>query len=269
MYLVYTETHAPYSPPLGFIGRYHDGVLARVAHPLFTLWAGSLKRVARAGNERAWQWARALYDARIAYADYRLGELVGFMADRGILDETIVIITADHGDFLGERGLGGHTFGMGEATLHVPLVLRFPSGVPAGTVAAQVVELRDIPYTVMKMLGAQLRTTSVYSARNLLAPSPVDRTFAYSRRTQMDERGKAKFRRKKWTSHFLRYDRDVQILRTAQWQFRLYGNGERALYDTEIDPAEHNDMSSHRPEITDELHAKLEDFLAQASTADD
>ena len=269
IYLAYTETHTPYSPPLGFMGRYHDGVLARVAHPLFTLWAGSLKRVAWAGNERAWRWARASYDAEIAYTDYRLGELVGFMADRGILDETIVIITADHGDFLGERGLGGHTFGMGEALLHVPLVLRFPSGVPAGTVAAQVVELRDIPYTVMKMLGAQLRTTSVYSARNLLAPSPVDRTFAYSRRTQMSKRGKAEFRRKKLTSHFLRYDRDVQILRTAQWQFRLYGNRERALYDIETDPAEHNDMSSRRPEITDELHGKLEDFLAQASTAND
>ena len=76
IYLAYTETHTPYSPPLGFIGRYHDGVLARVAHPLFTLWAGSLKRVAWAGNERAWRWARALYDAEIAYTDYRLGELV-------------------------------------------------------------------------------------------------------------------------------------------------------------------------------------------------
>jgi len=268
IYLVYTETHTPYSPPLGFIGRYHDGMLARVAHPLFTLWAGSLKRVAWADSERAWRWTHALYDAEIAYVDYRLGELVGFMAARGILDDTIVIITSDHGDFLGEQGLGGHTFGIGEALLHVPLVLRFPSGVPAGTIAAQVVELRDIPYTVMKMLGAQLCTTSAYSARNLLAPSPVDRTFAYSRRTQMSKQGKVKFRRKKLTSHFLRYDRDVQILRTAQWQFRFYGNGERALYDIERDPAEENEVSAHNPGIMDEFHGKLEDFLAQASIAD-
>ncbi len=262
MCLVSTETHTPYSPPLGFIGRYHNGMLARVAHPLFTLWAGSLKRLAWVGSERAWHWARALYDAEIAYADYRLGELVGFMANRGILDETIVIITADHGDFLGEQGLGGHAFGIGEALLHVPLVLRFPSGVPPGTVAAQVVELRDIPYTVMKMLGAQLHTTSVYSARNLLAPSPADRAFAYTRRTQMDERGKVQFRKRKWARRFLRHDRDVHILRTAQWQFRLYDNGARALYDVEGDPAEENEVSAQHPDILDELHGKLEDFLA-------
>jgi len=83
----------------------------------------------------------------------------------------------------------------------------------------------------------------------------------------MDERGKVEFRKKKWTRRFLMHDRDVQILRTAQWQFRLYGNGERALYDIERDAAEHNDISSHRPEITDELHAQLEDFLAQVSAA--
>ena len=106
-------------------------------------------------------------------------------------------------------------------------------------------------------------------ARYLLAPSPADRAFAYTRRTQMDERGKVQFRKRKWTRRFLRHDRDVQILRTAQWQFRLYGNGERALYDVEGDPAEHNDMSSHRPEITDELHAQLEAFLAQASATND
>ena len=191
------------------------------------------------------------------------------MADRGILDETIVIITADHGDFLGEQGLGGHAFGIGEALLHVPLVLRFPSGVPPGTVAAQVVELQDIPYTVMKMLGAQLRTTSVHSARNLLAPSPADRAFAYTRRTQMNERGKVQFRKRKWTRRFLRHDRDVQILRTAQWQFRLYGNGERALYDIEKDPAEENEVSAQHPDIADELHAQLEAFLAQASATND
>ena len=96
-------------------------------------------------------------------------------------------------------------------------------------------------------------------------PSATDRPFAYARRIQMSEQSKAEFRKKKWTRRFVEYDRDVQILRTAQWQFRLYGSGQRALYDIEKDPAEQNDLASHRPEIAEELHGKLEDFLAQAS----
>src|SRR5262249_37529820 len=70
------------------------------------------------------------YDAAIAYIDSQIDRLLGELQRRGTLDNTIVVIAADHGELLGEHGMVGHATNLYAPVLHVPLIMRFPSKLP-------------------------------------------------------------------------------------------------------------------------------------------
>jgi arylsulfatase A-like enzyme len=92
------------------------------------------------------------YDGSIASLDAELGHLFDELARRGELDRTIVIVTADHGEEFAEHGLLSHGNGLNFPALHVPLIVRWPSGgVPAGTVVGTPVSLRDVPATILDL----------------------------------------------------------------------------------------------------------------------
>ena len=96
-----------------------------------------------------------MYDGAIAYLDAELDRVLTALQHRGVLDNTLVIVTSDHGEQFGEHGLFVHANSLYRALLHVPLVLRFPAGVPAGRRIAARVTLRDIPATVIDLLGVK------------------------------------------------------------------------------------------------------------------
>jgi arylsulfatase A-like enzyme len=92
------------------------------------------------------------YDGTIAYLDSQLGALFKELDKRAVLDNTLVIITSDHGEMLGEHGLFGHTNSLYLPLLHVPLIISFPPSVPVGISIKEPVTLRDIPATISDLL---------------------------------------------------------------------------------------------------------------------
>ncbi|MCC6927913.1 MAG: sulfatase [Gemmatimonadaceae bacterium] len=93
------------------------------------------------------------YQGAIAWIDREVGRLARELAARGVLDRTVVVITSDHGEQFGEHGLKGHGNSLYLPLLHVPLVIRYPRGVPAETVVDTPVSLRDLPATVLALAG--------------------------------------------------------------------------------------------------------------------
>ena len=85
--------------------------------------------------------------------DAELGRLVGELAQRGALERTILVVTSDHGEFLGERGLGGHGHSLYTLLTHVPLVMRYPGRLPAGARVSRPVPLRDLAVTLTRLAG--------------------------------------------------------------------------------------------------------------------
>ncbi len=92
------------------------------------------------------------YDGEIAYMDAQIGRLLEGLRQRELLDTTLVIATADHGESLGEHGEETHGIFVYQSTLAVPLVLRGP-GLPAGRRVAGEVSLADVTPTVLDLLG--------------------------------------------------------------------------------------------------------------------
>lgn len=110
---------------------------------------------------------RDSYDRCLTYLDDQIGRLFKELTQRGELDDTIVIVTADHGEHLGEQRLYGHGCSLYRPELHVPLLVFAPGAVPAGQVVSSPVSLRDLPATVVDLLG--LAAESPFPGRSLAA----------------------------------------------------------------------------------------------------
>ncbi len=95
-----------------------------------------------------------LYDSSVAFADEQVGRLLDRLVQLGLDDDTVVIITSDHGESLGERGLAGHS-SLQECELLVPLIVATPSRQGAGQRVAQQVRLLDLAPTVLDLLGLE------------------------------------------------------------------------------------------------------------------
>ena len=91
------------------------------------------------------------YDGAIAYIDDEIGGVLDELRRRQQLDRTVVIVTADHGELLGEHKLFGHATNLYRQVLQVPLVIRYPVRVAAGTRFAAPVTLRDLAATVIDL----------------------------------------------------------------------------------------------------------------------
>src|SRR5438309_11036344 len=95
------------------------------------------------------------YDGEIAFADAQVGRLIEFLKDKGLYQNTLIILSGDHGESLGEHGEKTHGFFIYNATLHVPLIIHLPGGMHAKTLA-NLVNLADLMPTVLDALNIQI-----------------------------------------------------------------------------------------------------------------
>src|SRR5262249_29468904 len=137
-FLNYYDAHDPYVPPSGSEGRF--GIRPRTPgqyHFLFDY----MRMDKTSAKRNDLPMARDCYDDCIAFLDEQLGRLLGELQRRGLLDETVVIITSDHGEAFGDHGSFGHSYGATFDEVGVPLVILAP-GAPAGRVVGSPVSLR-------------------------------------------------------------------------------------------------------------------------------
>ncbi len=148
-FLNYYDAHEPLLPPIPFDGRFGP------THP-----SGDFEyETIDIEFQKKHDWSesdsmqyRNAYDSSIAYIDNQLGVLFSSLAEQGVLDNTVVIITSDHGELLGEHGLYGHSTSLYIEALRVPLLIRFPARAPQGVRVQQTISLRDIPPTVLDLV---------------------------------------------------------------------------------------------------------------------
>jgi arylsulfatase A-like enzyme len=111
------------------------------------------------------QMAIDVYDDCIAYLDRRLGILLDELGRRGVLDDTLVIVASDHGEHLSDHLLFFHGCSLYRQLVGVPLVIVDPKGMPGDRVVVDPVSLRDIPATVVDLLG--LARSAPFPGRSL------------------------------------------------------------------------------------------------------
>lgn len=100
--------------------------------------------------------ADLLYDSGIAFADARIGDLLAALETRAARGPTLTMLTSDHGEALGEKGLAFHAY-LYEFNLHIPLIVAFPNRNGAGTTRDEPVGLIDVAPTILAATGTAMQ----------------------------------------------------------------------------------------------------------------
>jgi arylsulfatase A-like enzyme len=231
----YFDPHAPYVPPEGFAGRFEPAPVD-----------GGL--VPPAGRELARDVAR--YDEEIAFADAELGRLLDALERLGLAANTIVAVTADHGEGLMDHGHMEHGVHIYEEQVRVPLVLRWPGRIAPARLPGPV-ELADLRPTLEALLGldpvAGAEGRSLAHALTAGAPLEPERpVHLYRRHFAGEQRGDTFVRGEKFG------------VRVGRWKL-IDGpeEGTRELFDLAADPGERENRAADAPEVAAELAARL------------
>lgn len=158
----YMDVHYPFYPPDEFLTDVTD---RSISNNRAISVNGKMHEEGAEMNEEDAADLRALYRGDVRYLDHHLGDLVDALKQRGLFEETVFIVTSDHGELFGEHGLFGHPPSGYEESFHVPLVL-FGPGVPEGDTVDDVASLLDLPPTVADLF--ELEEASQWEGESLL-----------------------------------------------------------------------------------------------------
>jgi arylsulfatase A-like enzyme len=218
----YFDAHNPYLPPRRIEDRFVDRrPTARMDyHAHHVGWWDK-----RGHSPDEFLSQQQAYDGAIAWLDEELGRLFDGMEGRGLLDNTIVVVTADHGEGFGEHGSLGHRIGQVYMELiRVPLVILSPDS-PAGLRVSDEVSLVDLPATILDLAGVEDHPIPGYSLARAWADP--DSQLRRSPRLFHDDTGPAK-----------------GGTLVEGWHYIRTIDGSEELYDTHKDPVELDDLSS-------------------------
>jgi arylsulfatase A-like enzyme len=176
-------------------------------------------------NDRDIRRIVALYDSNVSYQDQQLGILLDKLAEWGVADETMLIITSDHGDELFEFGRVGHGGPVLESLVYVPLIIHYPPLFPAGRVA-EGVEVVDIVPTVADALGVE--PDENWQGESLVALA------------QGQGRGYPRL------SMASKYE-NGHAARLGRWKVYTGGGARSELYDVVSEPDEKKDRAAEKP----------------------
>ncbi len=250
-YFHFMETHTPYATPAPFDRKFVDpsytGPLPN-DQPLHEPFYPLTKAIAL--PEKEYDNLVAQYDGNIAYVDHRLNELFQALRERDLLDKTLVIITADHGEEFYEHYGWGHGKSLYREVIHVPMIVRYPAQFPQGKVSQANVQHIDLLPTILELTG-------------IPAPKHLEgRSFA-SWAKNPDDPGEPRTLYSE-VIHENSYARSVIDKNLKLIELHVYGKEKQLLYDLTADPKEQNplDLKVHPESVR--LKQLLDSFYKRA-----
>ena len=184
---------------------------------------------------------RAIYDSAVSYHDQQLGRLVAQLKSWGIWDQTMLIVTADHGEELFEDTRCGHGGSLRDTLLRVPLLVHDPARFPGGTIVEEGTEGVDLLPTMLDALGRP--------------PSPGAQGASIVPLAEGIGRG---WPRPSYASMY----EYAHAMRIGRWKLRVGSHGVPLVFDLVADPGEHQDLAARRPIARRMLTDSLGLFLA-------
>lgn len=213
LFLNYFDPHTPYTPPDEF-------------RDLFV-----------SEGEKA--GAVALYDAEIRYMDQQLGRVFDHLEATGKADDTLVVVTADHGELLGEHGRYRHGHTLFEEDIRVPLILKFPRGELLPMRSDAPVQLTDVMPIVLGRLG-------------LPGPEGIGRLATRPQIFAEVYPLKAASNAGQW-----------RVLRVGPFKLHLNSDGRHLLYNLDEDPHEEHNLATEQKVRLRAMASRLKRFQRQ------
>ena len=251
------ETHDPYLPPIAQRRAHLPGDTGIVtATRVGARTKPTQLHIAGTVDPEAQPIVSGLYDASVAYQDVRLGELMTQLRASIDLDNTLLIVTADHGENLGEAGRWGHLQAINDALIHVPLIIRFPSKFPAGTRVTGLCQTTDIPATVFDVLGLECPLPGA-STRSLVPNQFAPAEHAYAQVAPFYGLLDTVDRTLGFRASDSRFRADRRVIRTESLKYVWSSDGNHQLYDLAHDPLETDNQADRLSDAVKTLDDQL------------
>jgi len=256
LFVHYWDTHFPYNCPDSKAGDYvlpergAKEMLERVKH------RGRKKQIKSMGGIEK---ILAMYDGAIAFVDQEIGNLIEALRQWGILENTFVILTADHGESLIEHDIYFDHHGLYQATIQVPLIFKY-AGLPHGKVVTGFVQHTDVVPTILDILeiesGLDCDGNSllplIYENKQLNPAVYAEET--HSEIKQMVATGKYKYIRAPSKQDAV-----------CKYCHMIHG-GIEELYDLEKDPEEVSNVIADHPDEASQLKSLLTEWIRNAES---
>ncbi len=155
LWLHYLEPHADFLPHEPYVKEFlpdYDGPYFTFTNDMVNLYKDKTKLL----SPEELTFVKAAYDSEIRYCDDAVGRIFKMLQDYGFNDDTLIIILADHGEELQDRGKMGHDHTLYNELLRIPLIFHAPGVIKPGKDEANVVESVDIAPTIMEFLGLEI-----------------------------------------------------------------------------------------------------------------
>jgi arylsulfatase A-like enzyme len=224
--LNYFDAHGPYTPPPPYRQKFSVN-----PNPGGLLHDVALRRRPQLTQAQL-QGEIDAYDGAIAYLDRQFQELIGELGRRGVEDNTIVIVTSDHGESFGEHGLFTHRTALYRELVHVPLIVRWPGHVPSDTRVDVPVSITDIPATLRDLLD--IPPTNGIRGQSL-ATAWMRPTTRADRRFLVQELARMPFEEFNWVPAY--YGALTSVI-ASKWHYIEHETLGAELYDLQHDPHE-------------------------------
>ncbi|MEM3956619.1 MAG: sulfatase [Thermoproteota archaeon] len=177
-----------------------------------------------------------LYDGEIRFVDSLIGEVIEALEELDISDKTIVIITSDHGEQLGQHGLYDHR-GLHESVTRIPLIIWGPDVLPHGRVIEGYVQQTDMTPTILSILGADSKNLPKFDGEDLL---PIINGRKITRNEIYIE------------------DHEFRAIIEGKWKYiRNYFERTEELYNLEEDPMEVVNLAAEEKDRVKVMREKL------------
>jgi len=213
LFLNYFDAHSPFDPPADWLRSHTTAMLNDLVQ---------------------------LYDFEIRYMDEHFGRLIAGLRARGLWDDMLVVVTADHGELLGEHGLWGHGRMLSQEELRVPLLIKFPARDGRRGRRGERAQLTDVLPTVLARLGLPI-PGDVQGGVLPTVAHPVVAELQVP--PKLGDRG------------------SFRALFEGSWKYVDTTLGATMLYDVSVDPGEEHDRSRDEAGRAQAMRASLDAYL--------
>lgn len=261
IFINYMETHSPHGDTPYFNHYLKKDVkpqeAKRINQDQYAYLSGSVKM-----TNQDFETLKDLYDGDILYLDMRIGQLIDYLRELRILDETILIITSDHGENLGNHNLIKHSFSLYDTILHVPLIIRYPKMYKGGVRIKKQVQIIDIFPTILDMLNIKWEGEKNIQGISLFDRMKQSQSMYIIAEQEIPFDDVDRLKRANKCFDAFPYSGILKVLRTEEFKYIWSSTGRDELYQIKDDPEELNNLISTHPKKAKELKNSLKTILS-------
>lgn len=245
LFVNFLEPHLPYDPPPEQWGELLSDL--RPDDAITVDWGHGYNAGLYDSDTVDWERVRRLYAADVRNVDSLLFRVVELLKRHGVYEDSVLIVTSDHGENLGDHGRMDHQFSVHETLLHVPLVVRAPGYLPPG-VRREPVMLTDLFATVLEVAGVERETLPIHS-RSLRNRRPE---LGFVRPILAEYSGPHSTLIELLSSMNPELDTDsiddaLRTVRVGPLRLTIASDGTQVLHDLSSDPSQTIDLAGARP----------------------